>query len=62
MVNRESSEEGIANARLIAAAPEMIQALERICEQFDGPGLHEDQRDAIELAQNAIAKAKGEQQ
>jgi len=51
-----------ANARLIAAAPDMLEALLFLMEQFDGPGLHPDQRDAVEKGQDAIAKATGKDQ
>lgn len=45
-----------ANARLIAAAPELLEALEKIATWPDGFTFI----DAIELASAAIAKAKGE--
>jgi len=49
-------EERRANARLIAAAPELFEACEKALsalEYFDGP------EDAIELVREAIAKAEG---
>lgn len=53
------------NARLIAAAPDMLAALQRLCEQAE---MTEDYRDsfdgtlvnACKQARAAIAKAKGE--
>ena len=43
-----------ANARLIAAAPEMLRALRAIVEESNDPG-------AVDCARAAIAKAEGEQ-
>jgi hypothetical protein len=48
-----SSAEGRANARLMAAAPEMLEALEKIERNITG-----DPRVAIETARAAIAIAK----
>lgn len=56
-----SKEEGLANARLIAAAPELLEAAKRICESdawshvIGNVGLSGDMR----VLQNAIAKAEG---
>lgn len=51
-----------ANARLIAAAPELLAALE--CLTFTVDGLVSDKgqivKDALNIARAAIAKAKGE--
>lgn len=58
-----SREEGLANARLIAAAPNLLEALKTarsmlaICA---GPIPSNDERDAIAWADAAIAKATGE--
>lgn len=46
--------EGLANARLIAAAPELLNALEAITEAYD-TSLPE-----YKVARAAIAKARGE--
>ena len=48
-----------ANARLIAAAPELLEALEafKAIDAFEG--WHPKYRDAIEKAEAAIAKATG---
>ena len=43
-----------SNARLIAAAPEMLRALRAIVEESNDPG-------AVDFARAAIAKAEGEQ-
>lgn len=71
---KESNEEAAANARLIAAAPDLLEALER-CERrieewvrLKGPKIHpsEFQRaeagleDASANARAAIAKARGD--
>ena len=47
------------NARLIAAAPELLAALERLLHQVEYMGAPDDHEDIIE-ARAAIAKAKGE--
>jgi hypothetical protein len=50
--------ENLANARLIAAAPELLEALEemaRFCQTGDYDG-----RDPLDMAFEAIAKAKGD--
>lgn len=56
--------ERIANARLIAAAPELLVALKRLTDLAIGPAggvTQADKRAAIEMALAAIAKAVGEQ-
>lgn len=54
---RKSTDEAEANARLIAAAPDMLEALEYICEaEWDGIN----EPPWAERARAAIAKAKGE--
>lgn len=64
-------EEECANAHLIAAAPELLSALEaieaRINGVYDCPALvafgplhHDTQWDCLRIAEEAIAKAKGE--
>lgn len=49
-----------SNARLIAAAPELLEALENFIETVEhvDPGVY---RDSIEQAQAAIRKARGQQ-
>ena len=58
------SDENKANARLIAAAPELLAALDAIVRQMDQGGQGSTQvfnRDAcIQRARAAIAKARGE--
>jgi hypothetical protein len=63
----DMSEEEQANARLIAAAPELLQALESLYEHCAmvhkhwGEGSNQRQADeAIKAAQAAIKKARGE--
>jgi hypothetical protein len=50
--------EGEANARLIAAAPELLAALE-MCEHRLSLGENPDDDEAINKARSAIAKARG---
>ena len=50
----DATEESIANARLIAAAPELYEALDRI---WNGDGLTAEAKLAAQLA---LAKARGE--
>lgn len=70
----ESSETAIANAHLIAAAPELLRALERLTESVNDTtevignyrkavlvGSIVCTKEMIEQAQQAIAKAKGNQ-
>ena len=63
--------EQAANARLIAAAPALLEALERIgglcghlraggCDASDLQGLEEGLREAVSIAEAAIAAARGE--
>ena len=61
--------EGLANARLIAAAPELLEALEAMIEMHGVTQSYADKHIGIpqswvevsDLARAAIAKAKGEQ-
>lgn len=57
-------EEGRANAQLIAAVPELLEALEYIIDQFaegNDPRVDDDgdEVDPLENARAAIAKARG---
>lgn len=56
------NDEDIANARLISAAPDMLEALQSIAEYWDTPqsgSLHQHVLHPLELAQKAINKALG---
>ena len=55
----ESDEEGVANTHLIAAAPELLEALKRLIREDDG-GNGELTVGLFEDAAAAIAKATGE--
>lgn len=63
VVTLPSKEETTANARLISAAPDMAEALKRLCHyandvREDGePPSHEDWRNAWEAARAALKKA-----
>jgi hypothetical protein len=52
-VSWEDDKESLANARLIAAAPEMLAALQDLCDTLGECGM-------TEKARAAIAKAEGE--
>lgn len=51
-----SKSEGLANARLISAAPDLLAALESMVKKIDTDKMHI----SCSLARAAIAKAKGE--
>ena len=59
-----SSDEQLANARLIAAAPELLEALEELDRLLDytksGAFSHYDRAKCVVVARAAIAKACGE--
>lgn len=55
-------DEAVANARLIAAAPDLLEALELLCAKFDifeGEPFHNCSDSPWAIARAAIAKAKG---
>jgi hypothetical protein len=59
----ENTPEAQANARLIAAAPDLLAALERICALDAGSTLPEDVNElckAVEKARGALSKVRGE--
>ena len=49
-----------ANARLIAAAPDLLEALESMLSEHCGQNNHECDDIVHDLARTALAKAKGE--
>jgi len=49
-----------ANARLVAAAPDLLESLEEMVSQFDQFGLIDCEERAIKEARAALAKATGE--
>lgn len=51
------TEEGLANARLIAAAPDLLEALRKIVQAIDGYGCISEKSDYDLEARAAIAKA-----
>ena len=59
MEDEDRSPECEANAHLIAAAPELLEALENLLKVHEGEG--GTQRHAGDMARAAIAKAKGSQ-
>lgn len=52
---------GVSNARLIAAAPELLDALEEIVGYTGGAKTALDDEDVMERAFDAIAKARGQE-
>ena len=55
----EPYKEGDANASLIAAAPDLYEALNRLLANYRADGSEASTRD-IEIARSALAKARGE--
>ena len=53
-------EENEANARLITAAPDLLEALRRLCDALEPAEMHNGNRPAYNAARAAIAKATGE--
>lgn len=67
--NLQSSELAVvcgtkANARLIAAAPELLEALDRLVTYYAGSGINtrefSEDLHPVNIARSAIAKARGE--
>jgi hypothetical protein len=58
-INSHKTTEGAANANLIAAAPELLAALEMMCRALIQSGASEEW-DEIIAARSIIAKARGE--
>jgi hypothetical protein len=58
-LRHEFNAEQEANARLIAAAPELLEALHEMIHQFDQFNVNEFEAKAIKDARAAIAKAEG---
>ena len=59
--NPEQLAEALANARLIAASPELLDALDALLSACELPGDHCEIEQALPKARAAIAKATGEQ-
>lgn len=57
-VNSHRTTEGMANAKLISAAPELLDALERYIDECEGDCTRLNPR--YEQARKAIAKARGQ--
>lgn len=56
-----NQEQAIANARLIASAPDLLEALKALTHSLDeGELLHDDQRNAFAASLKAISKETGE--
>ena len=55
----QDDERKVANARLIAAAPELLEALERVAYEFQSYMSDSEQRHTLDDVRAAIAKAKG---
>ena len=49
----------VANARLIAAAPDLLAALKEMLVEFEPPDDYADMSDAVILARAAIEKVEG---
>jgi hypothetical protein len=57
-VKRGNDAEDYATAHLIAAAPELYEALDNLCQLFSVVG-HDDYRAELYAAEAALAKARG---
>lgn len=57
-LSNANSDESFANAELIAAAPDLLEALENLCDWFDGE-TRESAHSRIDTARAAIEKAEG---
>ena len=62
MEDDERSPECEANARLIAAAPELLEAVEELLACTEGQAIYNFMEPQKKKARAAIAKAKGEEQ
>lgn len=59
-INKRREPEHIPNARLIASAPDLLQALQTLTHVFDGEHFeHDDQREAFKAARQVIERATG---
>jgi len=61
-VEGRTGDEAEANARLIAAAPDMLEALESLVATIDFVYRVKQEGDTMDAARKAIAKATGEQE
>ena len=58
IVNRETNDETIGNARLISAAPDMYEALK----QYERIGIFKEYPNYLEGLRNILAKAEGKEE
>lgn len=56
-----ATEEALANARLIAAAPDLLHAVRLCVQRIEKPNLSPDANVVLDAARAAIARATGEQ-
>lgn len=60
IIRYSALEQGQANLKLIAAAPELLDCLMKVTEYLDNVAVYEDAQPVINSAQAAINKALGE--
>ena len=57
---KRPDEENVANANLISAAPDLLEALKALVERCEFDGIPNDSMPFVIAARTAIAKAKGQ--